>query len=121
MHSLDGHDKLKGFQNSTFPLAIYGSIDTASRRIMRLRLWVTNSDPKIAGRWYLEYSYESMRLPSILRIDRGTETGVMATMHAYLRRNHGVMDPTDTVVFGPSTANQVKLHFLLKLYKKLVP
>ena len=111
VHSLDGHDKLMGFQNSTFPLAIYGSIDTASRRIMWLRVWVTNSDPKIVGRWYLEYLYESMRLPSILRVDRGTETGVMATMHAYLRRNHGDMDPTDTVIFGPSTANQIELHF----------
>ena len=34
VHSLDGHDKLMGFQNSTFPIAIYRSIDTASRRIM---------------------------------------------------------------------------------------
>ena len=28
--SLDGHDKLMGFQKSTFPLAIYGCIDIAS-------------------------------------------------------------------------------------------
>ena len=26
-YSLDGHDKLMGFQNSTFPLAIYGCVD----------------------------------------------------------------------------------------------
>uniref|UniRef100_A0A7M5VGW6 Uncharacterized protein n=1 Tax=Clytia hemisphaerica TaxID=252671 RepID=A0A7M5VGW6_9CNID len=30
--SLDGHDKLMGYQNSTFPLAIYGCMDTASRK-----------------------------------------------------------------------------------------
>ena len=33
VHSMDGHDKLMGYQNSTFPLAFYGSIDTASRKI----------------------------------------------------------------------------------------
>lgn len=27
VHSLDGHDKLMGYQNSTFPLAIYGCLD----------------------------------------------------------------------------------------------
>ena len=29
--SFDGHDKLMGFKNSTFPIAIYGCLDTASR------------------------------------------------------------------------------------------
>lgn len=45
VHSLDGHDKLMGYQNSTFPLAIYGCIDTASRKILWLKIWVSNSDP----------------------------------------------------------------------------
>jgi hypothetical protein len=31
----------------------------------------------------------------------------MATMHAFLRGNHGDMDPDDTVIYGPSTSNQV--------------
>ena len=30
VHSLDGHDKLMGYQNATFPLTIYGCLDTAS-------------------------------------------------------------------------------------------
>ena len=51
VHSLDGHDKLMGYQNSTFPLAVYGCIDTASRKLLWLRIWVTNSDPKVIGRW----------------------------------------------------------------------
>ena len=29
--SLDGHNKLMGYRNSTFPLAVYGCIETASR------------------------------------------------------------------------------------------
>ena len=45
--SLDGHDKLMGYQNSTFPLAIYGCIDTASRKILWLTVWNTNSKPEI--------------------------------------------------------------------------
>ena len=38
VRSLDGHDKLMGYQNSTFPLAIYGCIDTASRKLLCLRV-----------------------------------------------------------------------------------
>ena len=42
-----------------------------------------------------------------IRLDKGTETGVMATMHAFLRRNHGDCDePADTILYGPSTSNQ---------------
>lgn len=56
---LDGHDKLCGYQNSTFPLCIYGAQDTYSARIQFLRIWTTNSDPKIIGRFYLDYLFES--------------------------------------------------------------
>ena len=109
VHSVDGHNKLMGFQNDTFPLAIYGSIDTASRKLLWLRIWTTNREPRLIGRWYLEYLYESKVIPSYLRMDRGTETGIMATMHAFLRQHHGDMDPTETVIYGPSTANQVSV------------
>ncbi|XP_028417449.1 uncharacterized protein LOC114541833 [Dendronephthya gigantea] len=108
VHSLDGHDKLMGYQNSTFPLAIYGCLDTASRKLLWLRIWVTNCDPKIIGKWYLEHLYETRIISAILRVDKGTETGVMATMHSFLRRYHGDMDPQDTVIYGPSTANQIE-------------
>ena len=29
VHSMDGHDKLIGYQKRTFPLAVYGSVDTS--------------------------------------------------------------------------------------------
>ena len=109
VHSVDGHNKLMGFQNDTFPLAIYGSIDTASRKLLWLRVWTNNREPRLIGRWYLEYLYESNVIPSYLRMDRGTETGVMATMHAFLRQDHGDIDPIETVIYGPSTANQVSV------------
>ena len=117
--SVDGHDKLMGYQNSTFPLAIYGCIDTASRKIMWLRVWTTNSNPKIIGRWYLEYLLETHRIPAYLRMDKGTETGVMATMHAYLRRSHtDISDPVDTVCYGPSTSNQVSISLFVVLWPR---
>ena len=108
VHSLDGHDKLMGYQNSTFPLAIYGCIDTASRKILWLKIWVSNSEPQRIGHWYLAYLYKTRVLPWYLRIDKGTETGTMATMHAYLHQLLGTTDPSDTVIYGPSTSNQVK-------------
>ena len=99
-----------GYQNSTFPMAIYGCIDTATRKMLWLRIWVTNSDPNIIGRWYLEHLYETRVMPSFIRVDQRTEIGVMATMHAFLRRNHGdIDDPCDTVLYGPSTSNQVSM------------
>ena len=42
--SRDGHDKMMGFQNLTFPLGIYGFLDTFSRKIMFLKVWDSNSD-----------------------------------------------------------------------------
>ena len=109
MHSVDGHDKLMGYQNSTYPLAIYGCIDTASRKLLWLRIWVSNSDPQVIGRWYLEYLYETRTKASYLRMDRGTETGTLATMHDFLRRHHGDVVPLETVIQGPSTSNQLSL------------
>ena len=37
-YSLDGHDKVMRFRNSMFPLAMYGCIDTASRKLMWLKI-----------------------------------------------------------------------------------
>ena len=58
VHSLDGHNKLMGYQNSTFPLANYGCIDTASHKLLWLCVWTSTSDPLVSVRWYLEYLYE---------------------------------------------------------------
>ena len=45
----------------------------------------------------------------MIRLDKGTETGVIATMHALLRKHdEDVVDSIDTVLYGPSTSNQVR-------------
>ena len=109
---LDGHDKMMGYQNSIFPLAVYGCIDTASRCMLWLKVWNTNSKPELVGRWYIEYLLLTKRIPNCLRVDKGTETGIMATIHAFLRSQveDQLTDPADTVIHGPSTSNQVKLY-----------
>ncbi|XP_066912421.1 uncharacterized protein [Clytia hemisphaerica] len=107
--SVDGHDKLMGYQNWTFPVAIYGCIDTASRKILWLNVWVTNSKPELIGRWYLDYLFEYRILPCYLRADKGTETGTMATIHSFLReKQNDLEEPGDSIIYGPSTSNQIE-------------
>ena len=120
VHSLDGHDKLMGFRNSTFPIAVYGCIDTCSRKVLWAKVWIGNSDPKLIGRFYLEHLFKTRMIASRIRLDKGTETGVMATMHAFVRQQHGDMDPLETVIYGPSTSNQVKnryFYIVISFYK----
>ena len=43
-----------------------------------------------------------------LRLDKGTETGDMATIHAFIRQQNGDNEEgADTVHYGPSTSNRV--------------
>ena len=48
-------------------------------------------------------------LPRTLRIDRRTETDIMATIHCFLRSKQGDLDDsTDSVLYGPSTQNKIE-------------
>ena len=106
--SIDGHDKLMGFQNSTFPIAVYGVLDQASRKILLLKCWTSNSDPRLIGRWYIDWLKDNQVLAKNVRLDRGTETGKLASIHAYLRGTVGDLDnPMDSIFYGPSTSNQL--------------
>ena len=97
VHALDGHDKSISYQNSTLPIAVYGCIDTCSRKVLRAKVWV--------------YLLKARTIASKLWLDKGSETGVMALMHSFLRRHHGDMDLVKTVMYGPSTSNQVCVLF----------
>ena len=57
--SMDGHDKLCGYQKSMFPLCIYGGLDTYSGRMNYLRVWTSNNNPLVVGRFYFEYLSQS--------------------------------------------------------------
>jgi len=55
------------------------------------------------------YLNKSKVLLNYLRIDKGTEYGVMASIHAYLRSKcDDLDDPIESVLFGPSTANKIE-------------
>ncbi|XP_066922251.1 uncharacterized protein [Clytia hemisphaerica] len=110
VHSFDGHDKLMGYQNSTFPLAVYGCIDTASRKILWLKIWTSNSDPKLVGKWYLQHIIETKRISNMVRLDKGTETGDLAAIHCFLRSrcDENLEDPSSVIHYGPSTSNQIE-------------
>ena len=109
--SMDGHDKLMEHQNSTFPLAVYGCMDTASRKLLLLRARTYNNNPVYSARWYFDYLYESKTFPDHIRIDEGSETTIMATMQVFLsnkRPNIVISDEAcSTVIYGPPTSNQV--------------
>ena len=81
--SVDGHDKLMRYQNSTFPLAVYECMDTASRKLLFIRAWTSDNSPVYPVRWYFEYLYESKTLPDHIRINRGSKATIMATMQAF--------------------------------------
>ena len=75
---------------------------------MWLKIWTSNSNPIFIGKWYIEALLESRTLPHYLRLDKGTETTTMSTIHAYLRHKQGdLSDPTESILFGPSPSNQV--------------
>ena len=119
--SLDGHDKLMGFQNNVFPIAIYGAIDTTSTKLLWIKVWVTNRILELVARWYFEFIYETRVRLNNIRIDKGSETGTLATMHCFLRRQHSDVETDEkavkTVIYGPSTSNQVVLLNLVDMYR----
>lgn len=98
----DGYDKLKPFG---FP--IHGCIDGFSRRVIWLKVTQTNNDPKVIGSFFLESVEQVEGCPTVLRTDRGTENGLMATSQCFLRRND--QDPLSGINahrYGSSHSNQ---------------
>ena len=63
----------------------------------------------IVGKKYLEYLTENRVMPRFLRLDKGTETGKMSTLHAFLVDKAGIMeDVVDSIIYGPSTSNKIE-------------
>ncbi|KAK2550708.1 hypothetical protein P5673_028578 [Acropora cervicornis] len=100
-------DVVQAVENELKGSALYGCMDTASRKLLWLKVWITNFDPQLIGRWYLEHLLQTKVISALIRVDKGTETGTMATIHSFVRLHHGDMDPHDTVVYGLSTSNHI--------------
>ena len=79
----DGYDKLKPYG---FP--IHGCIDGFSHRILWLEIVSSNNDPRVVAKLFFNCVKELQFCPTVLRTDRGTENGIMATTQCFLRRNH---------------------------------
>ena len=82
--SMDRHDKLMGYRNCTFSLEMYKCMDRASRKLLFIRAWASNSNPVYTVRWYSEYFHESKTLLDLIIIDKQSETTIMAKMQAFL-------------------------------------
>ena len=83
-HSADGHDKLMDFIRDTFPLAVYGLQDMFSGRLLFVKIWRSNSDPKLTGRWYLEHLYET----------KGTQLFIMFILPSNILKLHTFLQRT---------------------------
>ena len=53
-----------------------------------MKVWISNSNPNLIGRFYLEFLFKTGRIASKLRLDKGTETSGVATMQAHLPQQH---------------------------------
>ena len=55
------------------------------RKLLFLFLCFENSEPEVIGKNYLKYLSKSKLLPYFLRVNRGTETGKMCSIHAFFQ------------------------------------
>ncbi|CAL9694886.1 unnamed protein product [Knipowitschia caucasica] len=99
---VDGYDKLK-----PFGIAISGCIDGFSRKIMWLKCAKSNKDPSVIARNYINCVTEFGVCPKRLRTDCGTENGIMAALHCFLRSEHtDEFSGSKSHMYGASTSNQ---------------
>ena len=98
------------FQNSTFPIVIYGCLDTKSRKPVWIEVWDGNSSPYLIACSYFDYLYESKLLTYyMLELTREQRH----TMHAYSRRQQCDIDTDyevcETVIYRPYSCNQASI------------
>ena len=99
---LDGYDKLK-----PFGFAIHGAIDGFSRRILWLRVAVTNNDPLKIAEYYLQCVEKHACVPRILRCDQGTENATLKLLQPFFRySSEDRFAGLNSIILGKSTSNQ---------------
>lgn len=98
----DSYDKLK-----RFGFCINGCVDGFSRLVIWLNCYVTSSNPRIIGGYFLEAIAALGGCPLLIRGDRGTENILVRQFQRFLRRNGDDNRAGDrSYLEGPSTANQ---------------
>ncbi|XP_032228118.2 uncharacterized protein LOC116611723 [Nematostella vectensis] len=99
---LDGYDKLK-----PFGFCIHGTIDGYSRRILWLKVGVTNNDPYVIATYFINYVYKHGNRATVIRGDCGSEHTHIAQIQRYLRADHGdSLSYEKSFLYGRSVSNQ---------------
>lgn len=111
---LDGYDKLK-----PFGLCISGCIDGFSRKLIWLKVYRTNNDPKIIAGYYIEAIEANNACPEQVRGDCGTENVIVKRFQNHLLR-HNANTSKKPYLEGTSTANQRIEMFWGHLRKQLI-
>ena len=97
------YDRLK-----RFGFSINGCVDGFSGVIVWLNCYITSSDPKIVGGYFIEAVMSHGGCPLVMRSDHGTENGIARSFQRFFRRNGN--DPRAremSYLEGPSMANQI--------------
>lgn len=102
MWHMDGYDKLK-----PYGFAIYALIDGYSRKILYMAVSTTNNKPEVIAHYFTIVVLEHGCVPTILRVDAGTENPLTGLIQQALRHYHEDEDAGPKSYFvGPSTHNQ---------------
>lgn len=98
---IDGYDKLK-----PFGFAIHGAIDGFSRRIIWAEVGISNNNPKVVAKYFIDAVSQLKTLPAIIRSDRGTENIFVEDLQKTLRAHHGDEFSRKCYLYGKSSSNQ---------------
>ena len=126
---VDGYDKLK-----PFGLCISGCICGFSRKVIWLKVYHTNNDPRVIGGYFLQAVEEFGGCPKFVRSDYGTENGHMCMFQTFFQdadeHEGDVQSRQPSFIYGASTTNQrieswwgylrkEHLHYWIELFKSL--
>eukprot|EP00111_Clytia_hemisphaerica_P011824 TCONS_00034751-protein len=99
---LDRYDKLK-----PYGFGIHGAIDGFSRRIIWLKVAVSNKDPAVVSNFYLDAVQNLSGIPRKVVGDRGTENIYIAAAQRFLRRSGNDQSAGEmSFKYGKSITNQ---------------
>ena len=114
---IDGNDKLKDFG---FPM--HGSIEEFSRKVLWLNVSMSNNDPSVVLRFFLDCVQENEGCPLIVQSDCGTENGAIAAAQCYFRADEyaGEQSETNELKHGGLVSEKVGRHYWINLFKDLM-
>lgn len=114
---IDGFDKLK-----PFGFCIHGAIDGYSRKIIWLKVGLSNNNPKVVATYFLDTIGELGFVPFRIRSDMGTENVMVRELQIYFRTlaNNDENDiDTSSFIQGKSTSNQ-RIEGLWSIFRRMV-